>query len=497
RSTVRNNDAADGGGVFLQAGAGSIDLDYSTVSTNFGSANGGGVRSEGGTFNINATTIANNASAHGGGVDINAGTFHSNSSVIADNSAPVGPDVMGAFTTAVFTLVENGIGATGITNGANGNIVGVDPILQPLAANGGLTLTHALSCGSAAIDAGDPMDGSNDQRETPVFGATRDMGAYEVDVECPPAPCTENLDLSITLDASGSETTWELLNEQDEVVASGGPYADGAPGTVVNETVCVPAGCYYLVVSDAGDNGIANGGYRLTDAQDRRIIDAITGQFDGTSRIRRAGQPLPFCVPLSTSRMLPGTCDLPSRKINSPVYASEIPGATMYRFWIFDPHGSYSRRAEFLVPQFHPGYLMTNPVPVNVQFNVCVQVMLNGVWQPYGPVCRYYFVPQNSTAGMVRNTLFDEGSGIALSLYPNPNRTGIVNVSIVGASDTDGSIGIDIVDALGRVVHQERLSASGDDLTHVMDLQGRLGAGLYLVNITMNDQRYTQRLVLE
>lgn len=69
------------------------------------------------------------------------------------------------------------------------NITG-DPLLGPLADNGGFTLTHALGPGSPAIDAGDPSNcPSTDQRGFPrpvdgdgVDGPRCDMGAYEFEV---------------------------------------------------------------------------------------------------------------------------------------------------------------------------------------------------------------------------------------------------------------------------------------------------------------------------
>ena len=62
-----------------------------------------------------------------------------------------------------------------------------DPLLQPLADNGGPTKTHALGKGSPAIDAGsNPDDWAFDQRGSGfarVGGATADIGAFEVQAE--------------------------------------------------------------------------------------------------------------------------------------------------------------------------------------------------------------------------------------------------------------------------------------------------------------------------
>ena len=63
-------------------------------------------------------------------------------------------------------------------------ILAQDPLLAPLASNGGPTATHALLSGSPAIDAGNNSQGASfDQRGSGysrVIGAAPDIGAYEL-----------------------------------------------------------------------------------------------------------------------------------------------------------------------------------------------------------------------------------------------------------------------------------------------------------------------------
>ncbi len=306
-----------------------------------------------------------------------------------------------------------------------------------------------------------------------------------------PVTCTEELTLAITLDAFGIETTWELLDSEDAVVAAGGPYADGAAGTIVTEQICVPQGCYHLVVRDAGGNGITGGRYVLTDFLDRRVVDA-TGAFGAVSEVIGGGGTLPldFCLPLSGARMLPGVCDKPSRLITAPVYASTYAGATAYEYWIFDPHGTYSRKLTLAATQFKPSDLRTLPVPVNVDLNVAVRPLVNGSFLAYGQVCRYRFVPAQTSAGTVNNTP-------GFTLFPNP-----VNGNTVGLAFQDLPQGTDVVDvhvfdALGRTVHAGTLAVGVEDRIQVLDLDARVGQGLYVVAITVGEHRLTQRLIVE
>ena len=56
----------------------------------------------------------------------------------------------------------------------------IDPLLDPLAENGGPTLTHALQPGSPAINRGDPASPPQDQRGYSRLGVP-DVGAFELD----------------------------------------------------------------------------------------------------------------------------------------------------------------------------------------------------------------------------------------------------------------------------------------------------------------------------
>ena len=111
------------------------------------------------------------------------------------NNAPaddIGPDFFTRhFSASAYNLIGTG-GAGGLTNGINGNLVGVaTPGLGDLANNGGPTQTIAVLSGSPAIDAGNTAlavdaHGSplTTDRRGPGFprvvNETIDIGAFEV-----------------------------------------------------------------------------------------------------------------------------------------------------------------------------------------------------------------------------------------------------------------------------------------------------------------------------
>jgi RTX calcium-binding nonapeptide repeat (4 copies) len=196
-STISGNTATDDGGG-LYAYNGEIEIVNSTVSGNSASGvsvnTGGGLwmgsGDNGGTLNVRNSTVSDNRAENGGGV-YGSGTHTSlvlAGSLIAGSTATGdGDDLFGngfgdsGVDSAAFNLIGDP-GNSGVTT-AGGNLIGVDPLLSPLADNGGPTPTRALKPGSPAKDAG-PTSGApaTDQRGSPRKGRA-DIGAYEL-VKC-------------------------------------------------------------------------------------------------------------------------------------------------------------------------------------------------------------------------------------------------------------------------------------------------------------------------
>jgi choice-of-anchor A domain-containing protein len=123
------------------------------------------------------------------------------------------------------------------------NLTAAELKLGPLQDNGGPTFTHALLCGSPAIDAGDNADApETDQRGLPrIVNSVIDIGAYEDDNTAPtilcPTPATLEADASGQLaatvsvqvaDADGDELiiVWSMdgkAAQTNQVAAAGVP----------------------------------------------------------------------------------------------------------------------------------------------------------------------------------------------------------------------------------------------------------------------------------
>lgn len=192
QSTVSDNRTMDGAGGGIM-NEGTLTVVNSTISGNSAFA-GGGIRNLGSARLVHSTVTSNHAVLMGGGVE-NHAVLTVRGSLIAGNTGTEypSPDVYHylegsapAVSIAItHSLIGSAAGLHGAVDGIHGNRVGVDPLLGPLAANGGATGTHALLAASPAIDAGICTDDAGQPVATDQRGVLRpqgpgcDFGAFE------------------------------------------------------------------------------------------------------------------------------------------------------------------------------------------------------------------------------------------------------------------------------------------------------------------------------
>lgn len=185
-STLTDNHAAgaDGSGGAVDALAGSLLITNSTISGNTAEAYGGGLRNSLNNATLINVTITNNrADSNNTGGEFAGGIIqfgsHMNlrNSIVAGNFKGTGQtasDLTGQSTDPYAASSSNNlIGVDDISTGLNSaiNLLGspatpINPLMGPLADNGGPTKTHLLLLGSPAIKAGlNGLEGSaSDQR---------------------------------------------------------------------------------------------------------------------------------------------------------------------------------------------------------------------------------------------------------------------------------------------------------------------------------------------
>lgn len=99
----------------------------------------------------------------------------------------------------------------------------------------------------------------------------------------PPAGCQqEEVFFRLQLDTYSPETSWAIRNEQNQIVAQGGPYTKAEANQVVTETLCLPQACYTFTILDSYGDGICctygQGSYQLRNSD--QMILANGGEFN-------------------------------------------------------------------------------------------------------------------------------------------------------------------------------------------------------------------------
>jgi hypothetical protein len=211
-STISDNAVTShgqGGGIFAGGGASDLTVRGSTISGNQADFEGGGIDNSG-NIAVERSTIAGNSAGVpdesdvlGGGIS-NHGTGTLTSVTVAGNAAVGDGPLGGGIANAGDLTVTSSIVAGNAAGNCAGTVddggydledgsscafathaVDADPLLQPLAGNGGPTQTMALAPGSPAVGqvpGADPgCGGTTDQRGVPrPQGDGCDIGALEV-----------------------------------------------------------------------------------------------------------------------------------------------------------------------------------------------------------------------------------------------------------------------------------------------------------------------------
>ncbi len=372
-STLSSNSASgdnsynNGGGIANFSGT--LNVINSTLSNNSASASsstnkGGGIANFSGTLNLTSSTLSNNFASgsssnnEGGGIASYGGTVNAKNTIIAQNTASTGPDFNGTAISQGYNLIGKEDGSTGFTNGVNQDQVGsiampLDPLLGPLANNGGPTQTMALLPGSPALDKGISNGLPTDQRgfartlDFPALanatgGDGTDIGAFEFGASA--VFNVQAADPAVCLDPSG-------------LVGVTATITNGNAASIASFTATLPTGLTALAGTCAADvspanctiavngatvtwNGMLNPGQTVTIIYRARIAANVAQgtQLTINNLALIAGVPLNFNAVLTVNCPAILNARVSDQKAGSvlvfPYYTSTIGGASDTRLTI-------------------------------------------------------------------------------------------------------------------------------------------------------------------
>lgn len=120
-------------------------------------------------------------------------------------------------------------------------------------------------------------------------------------------PICDNIRVSITFDNYPEDITWEIKDNNNSTLYSGGPYGSEPDGSTLNIDQCIPAGCYTFIIYDSYGDGLCcqwgNGTYNVTNVTTGSVITTMPSDFSSeasagfcvearstTSSIKKEGQ---------------------------------------------------------------------------------------------------------------------------------------------------------------------------------------------------------------
>jgi hypothetical protein len=177
------------------------------------------------------------------------------------------------------------------------------------------------------------------------------------------------------------------------------------------------------------------------------------------------------------------------------IWAQPLFGATQYRFRFVNTGEGYVREI------LRPTYVcllswVTNPLVNGSTYTVTVNALVGTTWTGYcGAACSVTILNpavNGDNTGRTPELVLESG----VQMWPNPVRDGRVNLRIDELVDATQRITVDMYDVYGKRVMTNEYENGGAVFSTMLDLDANIAAGVYNVNITVNDKQYTQRLTV-
>jgi Secretion system C-terminal sorting domain len=179
------------------------------------------------------------------------------------------------------------------------------------------------------------------------------------------------------------------------------------------------------------------------------------------------------------------------------LYATLIPSATKYKFQFTRP--GYLRNITSATSSLWLTIWGTAPLQYGLkQYQVRVSTSYdNGAtWCPFGPACSITTAAQQPSAQQrAMETIATQEP--LLDLWPNPCTDGTIYLRINELPETIPNAQVEVTDAFGKRVMVTQEAIAEGQISTMIQLDGALAEGIYLLTITAGDTRTTRRVVLD
>ncbi len=177
------------------------------------------------------------------------------------------------------------------------------------------------------------------------------------------------------------------------------------------------------------------------------------------------------------------------------ILAEVVAGADLYQWRLTPLIGGLSTY------EYTGGYSLyfgpQTDVQGGVTYDVAVRARVQGLWGDFENECPLTVQPN---PGMEAPRDFSEAKWMEqgdLSIYPNPNGGEELMIILTGMEDEEGTVQLELLDMMGRLIQNERISSKGEQISYKMLFEERLPSGLYLLRASQEGMMLTRRLVIE
>ena len=288
--------------------------------------------------------------------------------------------------------------------------------------------------------------------------------------------CVDELvTLEISHDGPPSATSWEVADDNGDIVESGGPYTATLGGTVFTGDLCLPAGCHTLTVFSETSNAT----YTLT-AADGTVVSSGSEFSDSETTAVCSGDPeaeVNCTDPYPKVQNVTATVEDGGVMVNW----TPIPGSLGCMLQGGRAGSSAMITATIMVSDASSYFIPSGEFPANGSFRVRVRCGCSRNPSVIGDWGDFVMFSWTNSGGMPPEAqgLFADMK-MTVSTFPNPT-TGEISLAVT--SGTEEALVLRIFDLPGRLVHSERIQAAPGDNLFRLDLSN-LGEAVYLLQLT-------------
>lgn len=237
------------------------------------------------------------------------------------------------------------------------------------------------------------------------------------------------------------------------------------------------------------------------------IAEGNTYNVEVRARLSNSWQPFgsicQITIAAPTCQLVAGDCNQ-TETATGYLYCTAVDGATNYKFRISDGDLTTPIEIERTGP-YKNFNKATVPMHVGQLYTVEVTAKTNGTYLPYGTPCLVEITSMmNSPEDLLRfaqtaqeqNEVWLENE-FQVNVYPNPSGATGFDINVSGLSYEENDILVDIYDIYGKLVTSEKIQNNGNGIIGKFNANQTLAAGVYLLNVTINGQTKTEKIIVE